>query len=453
MRKIFALHCIITLTGVVPQSIFAAPLPFPDMEYSWFRYREAVSSLKDRNIIRGYHDGTFKPQQTVNRAEFLKMLFAGEHAPIAVTRPCFGDVAPEEWYAPYVCAAERRGIVQGYADGTFKPAQEVNMVEAIKMSMHAYGWQANEGTGEQWYKPLTEALDAEDVFAEHSYLPAEPLRRERAADLLWRLLQFKEDRTTMRLSPGCGKAAPDSAPHSVDVSGAQRNVLLTVPADYVNHDPTPLIVAFHGRTNGNGQVQQYFGLDAAAPEAFIAYPAALSNGNGTYAWSNPGDRPESLRDLRFFDAIVEEIAYAYCIDMDQIFVVGHSLGAWFANSVACMRGDAVRASGTVGGDSVIAHCRGPAAAFLAHNPLDTLAPFSATERTRDVRVKGNACSSSSQEAEPEEFRCRAYDGCNENPVLWCPHRIDTDGWSGTYYPHNWPRETAGYILTFFRSLR
>src|SRR3989338_11653131 len=80
----------------------ATPLPFPDMELSWFRYREAVSYLRDRHVIRGYPDGTFKPQQTVNRAEFLKMIFASEHAPIAVTHPCFSDVMPEEWYAPYV---------------------------------------------------------------------------------------------------------------------------------------------------------------------------------------------------------------------------------------------------------------------------------------------------------------------------------------------------------------
>ena len=37
---------------------------------------EAVTYLKERNIIQGYDDGTFKPYQEVNRAEAIKMLIA-----------------------------------------------------------------------------------------------------------------------------------------------------------------------------------------------------------------------------------------------------------------------------------------------------------------------------------------------------------------------------------------
>jgi len=48
-----------------------------------------------------------------------------------------------------------------------------------------------------------------------------------------------------------------------------------------------------------------------------------------------------------FDQLLEEFEDKYCINKDQIFVVGHSLGAWFTNSLSCARGDVIRAIGSV----------------------------------------------------------------------------------------------------------
>lgn len=434
-----------------PNAAAAERAPFPDMERSWFVYREAVTYLKIKDIVGGYPDGTFKPKATINRAEFLKIVFKGEN-PISVTEPCFTDVDPAAWYAPFICAAKRRGIVEGYADGSYKPGNSVNTAEAIKIALNAYGWDREGGRGEQWYLPYTEELDSKDILPAHSYIPWENLTRERAADLLWRLIRFKEERTIPRLSEGCGKAEP-AAPSSVMVNGIERHFLLTTPKGYVSHDPVPLIVAFHGRTNSNEQVRSYYRLDREITDALIAYPAALSNGNGTFSWSDGTNKPSEFRDIAFFDAIVERLAKEYCVDMERIFVVGHSLGAWFANSLACVRGDVIRASATVGGDSVITDCAGPSAALIINNPDDKLSPFSGAQKHRDQRVKENVCSMETQPTEPSSLNCSAYQSClNGNDVIWCPHEKDTDD-RGDYYPHNWPRETAGAIKEFFGSLR
>jgi polyhydroxybutyrate depolymerase len=72
--------------------------------------------------------------------------------------------------------------------------------------------------------------------------------------------------------------------------------------------------------------------------------------------------------------------------MDRITVVGHSLGAWMANTIACVRGDVVMASATVAGDSVNTTCTGPAAAMIIHNPKDNLAPFSGAAKDSDLVV-------------------------------------------------------------------
>jgi len=433
--------------------VYAAPLPFPDMEHSWYRYREAAAYLKDHDVLGGYPDGTFRPKDTINRAELLKIVFKGKSDVVPVTRRCFSDINPTAWYAPYVCAAKNRGIVDGYSNGTFKPGEPVNFAEAIKIVLNAYGHKVEADGVSAWYAPYTQELERLEILPQHSYIPWAPLNRERAADLLWRVLRYEEERVVPRLSPGCSKALPAELPTSVNVGDRDRTFLLTVPSGYSVGKPSPLIVAFHGRTNSNAQVREYMRLDREATDSIIAYPAAIRADNGSFSWADPGDKAQEIRDIAFFDAIVEKLADDYCIDMDRIGVVGHSLGAWMANSVACVRGDVVMASATVGGDSVVTKCAGPAAAMIVLNPKDNLSSFSGAERVRKQRVEANACTWETQDTGPSELNCVRHTVCaGGNDILWCPSTIDTDE-RGVFYPHTWPRNTAKYIVEFFKSLK
>lgn len=438
------------LSGMFPVMTDAAPVPFPDMTQTWFRYREAVDWLHKRGVIGGYPDGTFKPTQTINRAELIKIVFKGKSDIAPARRRCFSDVSPRAWYAPYVCAAKNRGIVDGYKGNVFKPEDPVNMAEAIKIVVNAYGRNIDEPAGQNWYKPYVDELKKDGTLSP-SYLPWEPLTRERAADLLWRVLRHDEERVNPAMSAGCGKPPPSTAASSITVNGVERTFLLTVPRRYVNSQPAPLILAFHGRTNSNEQVREYLHLDDEATDAIIAYPAAVRKDNGSYSWADPRETSKNRSDLEFFDALVERLSVDYCIDMDRVTVVGHSLGAWIANSLACVRGGIVQASATVGGDGLIADCKGPAAAFIAHNPKDNLAAFSGSEHERDLRLKENGCSAGTVPG-PSELSCLKYTGCADgNDVVFCPHTIDTDH-KGQYYPHIWPPVTAKLIVNFFGGL-
>lgn len=423
---------------------------FPDLAGRWFRNREAVQYLKTKKVMEGYDDGTFKPDQPINRAEFLKIVFAAKGSEPVPGVACFKDIDPTLWYAPYVCAAKRRGIVSGYSDDTFRPEQTINTAEAMKIMLSAYKGEMEAARREDWFEPYADYLAKNDILKPHAYIAWAPLTRLKAADLLWRVLVFEEDHKNPNDSAGCGTVAR-TVQTNVMMNGIRREFLLTIPRGASNRTPAPLIVAFHGRTNDNAMVRSYYGLDRQFDDAYIAYPAALKKPNGSFSWSDPNDKASSIRDLAFFDAIVETLADKYCINMDQIYTVGHSLGAWMANTVACMRGDVVRASATVGGDSVFATCTGPTAGFIAHNPKDMLASFAATEKARDKRIETNGCMKTSQKSEPEALSCVKYDGCTENPVLFCAHHIDTDE-HGTYYPHTWPENTAQYIKNFFDDL-
>ncbi len=430
-------------------TVFAAS--FPDMDRSWFEYRDAAETLAERGTLTGNPDGTFRPKDPINRAEFLTIVFRGRSNTEPAHDSCFSDVAEDAWYAPYVCAAEHRKIIQGYPDGSFRPEQAVNFAEAMKMLLLAYDREIPARSGLAWYESYTREFDKTDILARHSYVPWEPLNRERAADLLLRFLEHDEDRVVPNLSEGCGKVSRDVRT-TLTVNGIERSFLLTEPNDASPRDPLPLIVAFHGRTNSNEQIRRYFGLDRAADNYYIAYPAALQKETGTFHWSDPGDKLSTLRDIAFFDAIVEEIGNAHCIDLDRIYTVGHSLGAWMANSVACARGDVVRASATVGGSAMIAPCAGPSAAMIINNPDDTLSPHKGVEAVRDHRLKTNACGPKTADAPPASLLCKEYTDCDGgNTVVWCPHELDRDE-RGTYYPHWWPDGTGQAIINFFDDL-
>lgn len=117
-----------------PLQAFAVSPSFGDVT-STHKNFFAVEVLKAKGIIGGYPDGSFKPEGNINRAEFAKILVGA----ITDTDPsvseysnCFPDVKTE-WFAPFVCYAKEKGWIQGYPDGTFKPTQNVNRAEALKM--------------------------------------------------------------------------------------------------------------------------------------------------------------------------------------------------------------------------------------------------------------------------------------------------------------------------------
>ena len=96
----------------------------------------------------------FKPEKNINRAEFLKLVLEGTgKANKQSYEKCFPDVPSDIWFSTYVCQAKESGIIKGYPDGNFKPDQTINEVEAVKILAEAMDWSVKEGTGEDWYKP------------------------------------------------------------------------------------------------------------------------------------------------------------------------------------------------------------------------------------------------------------------------------------------------------------
>lgn len=99
----------------------------------------ALKYMKENGIMKGYEDGSFKPDKLISRAELMKIIIValGEPKNINENKNCFTDVK-EEWFAPYGCYAKLKGWAKGYGDGGFHPSSDVSRAEALKMMLLAY---------------------------------------------------------------------------------------------------------------------------------------------------------------------------------------------------------------------------------------------------------------------------------------------------------------------------
>lgn len=100
-------------------------------------YFVAISYLKEKNIIEGYEDGSFKPKNKISRAEALKMLTLAsgvfKYSPKEAEKAPFKDTPLKEWYTKYLAAAKEKKIIDGYKDGSFKPENNINLSETLKI--------------------------------------------------------------------------------------------------------------------------------------------------------------------------------------------------------------------------------------------------------------------------------------------------------------------------------
>ncbi len=164
---------------------------------------EAINYLKSRNIVKGYEDGSFKPQNHLNRAELLKILVEGAgYSPDETQyKNCFPDVKTD-WYAKYVCFAKEKGWIQGYPDNTFRPANSINKAEAIKMLLETFDVdlvQATENpysdtSKDEWFGKYINTAKIGGLLEENGdkYYPAEKMTRGQISENIFRLLEERE---------------------------------------------------------------------------------------------------------------------------------------------------------------------------------------------------------------------------------------------------------------------
>lgn len=97
-----------------------------------------VSTAMKAGLINGYSDGSFKPDNYINRAEALKILLEAASLDVSkvdINRTTFPDVSTTDWFKPFVDYAAGNGVLSGYIDGTFKPGAYLTRAEAAKLTV------------------------------------------------------------------------------------------------------------------------------------------------------------------------------------------------------------------------------------------------------------------------------------------------------------------------------
>lgn len=117
---------------------------------------EAILALYNSGVIKGYEDGTFRPLNTVNRAELLTILTTAVDADFSgkAYGNCFSDVT-DQWFSVFVCYAKESGWVKGFEDNSYKPDQSVTKAEAVKIVFEAFGYNVCESMTESSYKDVS----------------------------------------------------------------------------------------------------------------------------------------------------------------------------------------------------------------------------------------------------------------------------------------------------------
>ena len=100
-----------------------------------------LNDLSKYNIINGYEDGTFRPDNSITRAEFSKIIMcATMNDYITEYEKGFTDVADGSWAEKYIYSAKMLGIVNGTTESTFEPEANITNEQAIKMIVCSLGY-------------------------------------------------------------------------------------------------------------------------------------------------------------------------------------------------------------------------------------------------------------------------------------------------------------------------
>lgn len=130
----------LVVSSLMAQSAFALEAPFKDVSEGNSHF-VSISYLKDHGFVSGYDDGTFKPDQEINRVEALKMLMQAIQGPQTKNAETmnFEDVTKADWFYDSVSKAWENYLVKGYPDGLFHPEKNINLAESLKIVLSQEG--------------------------------------------------------------------------------------------------------------------------------------------------------------------------------------------------------------------------------------------------------------------------------------------------------------------------
>jgi hypothetical protein len=168
--------------------------------------KDAILALKNANIVQGFEDGSFQPENEISRAAFTKIVIGAvfseneiksclsEYVGNSEQTAFFPDVPVQEWFAPYVCVAKTEGIINGFPDGTFKPEKNISFAEAAKIVGISYGAEGDED--DIWYAPFVRFLAEKNAIPVSIDALEENITRAQMAEIIYRIKDNIEEKAS-----------------------------------------------------------------------------------------------------------------------------------------------------------------------------------------------------------------------------------------------------------------
>ena len=133
------LAVLILLSSFAGAEVCAAQQRFIDVPPSAWHF-SYIENLAERKVVSGFgSSGEFKPDNNVQRQHVCKMVVLAAGLPYAGKQARFPDVDKNSEMSPYIAALQDRGIIGGFADGSFRPRNNVTRAQASAIIAKAFG--------------------------------------------------------------------------------------------------------------------------------------------------------------------------------------------------------------------------------------------------------------------------------------------------------------------------
>lgn len=144
-------------------------------------HADAAVKLHKAGVVKGHDDGTVKIDNPLSRVEALTLLARtiGEEERAGVALP-FSDISQRAWYSGPLRVAVARGFVKGFPDGSFRPENKLNVVQSLKLISIGLNLadQEEEKSSVEWYDPYVSVGKNEGLIGSRVKLDKDVTRGE-----------------------------------------------------------------------------------------------------------------------------------------------------------------------------------------------------------------------------------------------------------------------------------
>ena len=237
---------LISTTSVFAKDYSDYPQKFWDVSKSHWAYNY-ISELTDKNVISGYDDGSFKPENTVSRAEWSKMMVTASKLEINKTDYYISDLNKDHWAYNYVITA--KDYMNWYQNGdsiSFRPNQSASREDVTVSLVKLKGYSVSDVD----YSSLSAFKDIDSIsndlkkyvavaleknlisgFDDGTFRGQDTLTRAEAATLLCRAFQMGDDNKIVDFNDFFND-------DNKGISETTKPVELPTPTPYVEPEPT-----------------------------------------------------------------------------------------------------------------------------------------------------------------------------------------------------------------------